>query len=332
MLDTANKWQTFWNSFQTEYDLEGGGEVAWIWKWYNMVPQDFDSVLEFADKVHSLGMKLGQTEHDIVRRIKAQMPSDVMTATDPLDSFSKIRQTLMRLQTMKRAYSQPKPATPAVTADPCFMQAFASGGQQQPSWASQSTQGAASWSTQPQQQQQQGIQLQAWLNPGTPKDVAEEVCEAILNYVRSVNNNSGGMRRSQGQQRTYDPNTRGTMCADLPGKLVKADGTPMQCYNCQSTYHLARDCPKNPNRRPQAPKYLNLTHGGNVSSRQNHVNVAQSGPDSSETAGSAEEQTQSLPQIVQMGETQWQPTEDANVYQEINPVLIQFDEPEEALN
>ncbi len=95
MLDTADKWKMFWNSFQTEYDLEGEGEVAWIWKWYNMVPQDFDSVLEFADKVHSLGVKLGQTEHDIVCQIKAQMPSDVMTATDLLDSFSKIRQTLM---------------------------------------------------------------------------------------------------------------------------------------------------------------------------------------------------------------------------------------------
>ena len=107
---------------------------------------------------------------------------------------------------MKRAYQQLKPVTSAVTADPRFMQAFASGGQQQPSWASQSTQGAACWSTQPQQQQQQGISLQAWLNPGTPKDVAEEVREAILNYVRSVNNNGGGMRRSQGPQRTYDPN------------------------------------------------------------------------------------------------------------------------------
>ncbi len=41
---------------------------------------------------------------------------------------------------------------------------------------------------------------------------------------------------------------------------------------------------------------------------------------------------QLLPQIVQMGEAQWQPTEEANVYQEINPVLIQFDEPEEASN
>ena len=69
-----------------------------------------------------------------------------------------------------------------------------------------------------------------------------------------------------------------------------------------------------------------------MSSRQNRVNVAQSGPDSSETAGSAEEQMQLLPQIVQMGEAQWQPTEEANVYQEINPVLIQFDEPEEASN
>ena len=69
-----------------------------------------------------------------------------------------------------------------------------------------------------------------------------------------------------------------------------------------------------------------------MSSRQNRVNVAQSGPDSSETTGSAEEQTQSLPQIVQIGETQWKPTEDANVYQEINPVLIQFDKPEEASN
>ncbi len=331
MLDTADKWKTFWNSFQTEYNLEGRGEVAWIWKWYNMVPQDFDSVLEFADKVHSLGMKLGQSEHDIVRRIKAQMPLDVMTATDPLDSFSKIRQTLMRLQTMKRAYSQPKPATSVVTADPRFMQAFVSGRQQQPSWASQSTPGAAGWSAQP-QQQQQGIPWQAWMSPGTPKDLADEVRETILNYVRSVNNNGGGMRRSQGQQKTYDPNARGTVRANLPGKLVKADGTPMQCYNCQSAYHLARDCLKNPNRRPQAPKYLNLTCGGNVSSRQNRVNMAQSGPDSSETAGSAEEQTQSLPQIVQMGETQWQPTEDANVYQEINPVLIQFDEPEEASN
>ncbi len=159
-----------------------------------MVPQDFDSVLEFADKVHALGVKLGQTEQDIVRRIKAQMPHDVMTATDPLDSFSKIRQTLMRLQTMKRAYAQPKPATTAVTADPHFMQAQASGGQQQASWGSQ---GAACWFIQPQQQQQQGIPLQAWLNPGTPRDVAEEAREAILNYVRAVNNNGGGMRRSQ---------------------------------------------------------------------------------------------------------------------------------------
>ena len=95
MLDTADKWKMFWNSFQTEYDLEGGGEVTWIWKWYNMVPQDFNSVLEFADKVHSLGIKLNQSKQDIVRRIKAQMPAEIMTATDPLDSFSKIRQTLM---------------------------------------------------------------------------------------------------------------------------------------------------------------------------------------------------------------------------------------------
>ncbi len=189
---------------------------------------------------------------------------------------------------MKRVYQQPKPVTSAVTADPCFMQAYVSGDQQQPSWAPQSTQGAASWNTQP-QQQQQGIPLQAWLNPGMPRAVAEEVCETILNYVRSVNNNCGGMRRSQGPQKLFDPNARGTMCAELPGKWVKADGMPMQCYNCQSTYHLAQDCPKNPNRRPQAPKYLNLNRGGNVSSRQNRVNVAQSGPDSSETAGSAEE-------------------------------------------
>ncbi len=67
MLDTADKWKMFWNSFQTEYDLEGGGEVTWIWKWYNMVPQDFNSVLEFADKVHSFGVKLNQSEQDIVR-------------------------------------------------------------------------------------------------------------------------------------------------------------------------------------------------------------------------------------------------------------------------
>ena len=288
VLDTANKWMTFWNSFQTEYGLEGGGEVAWIWKWYNMVPQDFNSVLEFADKVHSLGVKLNQSKHDIVHQIKAQMPADIMTATDPLDSFSKIRQTLMRLQTMKRVYSQLKPAAAVVTADPRFMQAFASGGQQQPSWASQSTQGAACWSTQP-QQQQRGIPWQAWLSPGMPKDLVDAVRKTILNYARSVNNNGGGMRRSQGQQRTYDPNARGTVHTELPGKLVKADGMPMQCYICQSAYHLAQDCLKNSNRRPQAPKYLNLTRGGNVSSRQNRVNVAQSGPDSSETAGSAEE-------------------------------------------
>ncbi len=164
-----------------------------------------------------------------------------------------------------------------------------------------------------------------------PQELADQVRETILNYVRSVNNNGGGMRRSQGQQKTYDPSARGTMHANLPGKLVKADGTPMQCYNCQSAYHLAWDCPKNPNKRPQAPKYLNITRGRNVSSRQNCVNMAQSGPDSSETASSAEEQA-SLPQIVGMGETQWQPTEEANVYQEINLVLIQFDEPEEASN
>ncbi len=169
---------------------------------------------------------------------------------------------------MKRAYQQLKLVTSAVTADPRFMQAFVSGGQQQPSWASQSTQGTANWSTQP-QQQQQGIPLQAWLNPGTPRSVAEEVHQTILNYVRAVNNNGSGMRRSQGPQKSFDPNARGTMRVELPRKLVKADGTPMQCYNCQSTYHLAWDCPKNPNRRPQAPKYLNLTHGGNVSSRQN---------------------------------------------------------------
>ncbi len=114
MLDTADKWKTFWNDFQTEYDLEGGGEVAWIWKWYNMIPQDFNSVLEFADKVHSLGVKLHQSEQDIVCRIKAQMPAEVMTATDPLDSFSKIHQMLMRLQNMKRVYQQPKLVASAV--------------------------------------------------------------------------------------------------------------------------------------------------------------------------------------------------------------------------
>ena len=252
-----------------------------------------------------------------------------MTATDPLDSFSKICQVLMRLQNIKWVYQQPKPATTAVSpADPNFMQAYVSGDQQQSGRVLQPTQGAASWNT---QQQQQPIQLQAWLNPGTPQSVADEVCEVILNYVRSVNNNGRGMRKSQGPQKLFNPNARGTLHAELPGKMVKADGMPMQCYNCQSTYHLAWDCPKNPNRRPQAPKYLNITRGGNVSSRQNRVNVAQSGPDSSETAGSAEEQA-SLPQIVGMGETQWQPTEEANVYQEINPVLIQFDEPEEASN
>ncbi len=58
VLVTADKWKTFWNDFQTEYDLECGGEVAWIWKWYNMVPEDFNSVLEFGDKVHSLGVNL----------------------------------------------------------------------------------------------------------------------------------------------------------------------------------------------------------------------------------------------------------------------------------
>ncbi len=329
MLDTANMWKSFWNDFQTEYDLEGGGEVAWIWKWYNMILQDFTSVLEFADKVHSLGIKLKQSKQDIVHQIKAQMPLDVITVTDPLDSFSKIHQTLMRLQNLRRAYQQPKPVTSVVsTADPCFMQTYVSGDQQQSSWVLQPTQGAASWSTQL-QQQQQGIPLMAWLNPGTPKAVAEEVREAILNYVRSVNHNGGGMKRSQGPQKQFDPNARGTVHTELPGKLVKADGMPMQCYICQSAYHLAQDCLKNSNRRPQAPKYLNLTRGGNVSSSQNHVNVAQSGPDNSETAGSAEEQAQLLPQIVQMGETQWRPTEEANVYQEMNPVLIQFDNPEE---
>ncbi len=72
--------------------------------------------------------------------------------------------------------------------------------------------------------------------------------------------------------------------------------------------------PENPNKRPQAPKYVNLTRGGNVSSRQNHVNMAQSGPDSSETAGLVEEQPQLLPQIVGCGDTQWIPTEEADVY------------------
>ncbi len=331
VLDTADKWKMFWNDFQTEYDLEGGGEVAWIWKWYNMVPQDFNSALEFVDKVHSLGVKLHQSKQDIVHQIKAQLPAEIMTMTDPLDSFSKIRQTLMQLQNMKKVYNQPKTATPVVTADPCFMQAYVSGDQQVPSWNPQSAQGAASWSTQ-MPQQQQGIPLQAWLNPGMPKAVAEEVHEAILNYVRSVNDNGGGMRKSQGQQKLFNPNTRRTMCTELPGKMVKADGTPMQCYNCQSAYHLARDCPRNPNRRPQPPKYINLTRGGNMSSRQNRVIVAQSGPDGSEPADSAEEQPQLLPQIVECGETQWVPTEDLNVYQEQNLVLIQFGDPEEASN
>ncbi len=60
--------------------------------------------------------------------------------------------------------------------------------------------------------------------------------------------------------------------------------------------------------------------------------MAQSGPDNSETAGSAEEQAQPLPQIVGFGETQWMPTEEANVYQEKNQVLIQFGDPEEVSN
>ena len=293
-----------------------------------MIPQDFPTVLEFADKVHLLGIKLRQDEQEIVHRIKAQMPLEIMSMTDQLDSFSKIRQMLMRLQNLKRVYHQLKPATAAAsTADPHFMQAYVSGDQQQSGWGPQPTQGAASWST-----QQQAIPLTAWLNPGTPRSVEDEVCKVILNHVRSVNNNGGGMRKAQGPQKPFDPNARGTVHAELPGRMVKTDGTPMHCYNCQSTYDLAWDCPKNPNKRPQAAKYLNLTHGGNVSSRQNRVNVVQSGPDSSETAGSAEEQTSSLPQIVGMGDTQWQPTEDTNVYQEINPVLIQFDEPEEASN
>ncbi len=321
MLDTAEKWKTFWNEFQTKYDLEGGGEVAWIWKWYNMIPQDFTTVLEFADKVHSLGIKLRQDEQEIVCRIKAQMPPEIMSVTDLLDSFSKIRQMLMRLQNLKQAYQQPKPATAAVSpADPRFMQAYVSGDQQQLGWNPQPTQGAASWSTQP----QQGIPLTAWLNPGMPQTVAEEVRDNILNYVRSINNNGGGMTKTQGPQKLFDPNARGPMCTELPGRMVKANGMPMQCYNCQSTYHLAQDCPKNPNKRPQAPKYINLTHGGNVSSRQNHVNVVQSGLDSSETAGSVEEQPQLLPQIVGCGDTQWIPTEEVDVYQEKNEVLIQF--------
>ncbi len=95
VLDTADKWKTFWNDFQTEYDLEGGGEVAWIWKWYNMIPQDFPTVLEFADKVHSLGIKLRQDEQEIVHWIKAQMPPEIMSVTDQLDSVSKICQMLM---------------------------------------------------------------------------------------------------------------------------------------------------------------------------------------------------------------------------------------------
>ncbi len=329
VLDTADKWKTFWNDFQTEYDLESGGEVAWIWKWYNMIPQDFPTVLEFADKVHSLGTKLHQDEQEIVHRIKAQMPLEIMSVTDQLDSFSKIHQTL---QNLKQAYHQPKPAAAATsTVDLCFMQAYVSEDQQQQAqlgWNLQSTQGAASWST----QQQQAIPLVAWLNAGMPRSVEQEVRETILNYVRIVNNNGGGMKKAQGLQKPFDPNARGTVCTELPGRMVKADGSPMYCYNCQSAFHLARDCLKNPNKCPQAPKYLNLTCGGNVSSRQNRVNVAQSGPDSSETADSAEEQLQLLPQIVGCGETQLMPTEEVNVYQEKNQVLIQFGTPEEASN
>ncbi len=171
---------------------------------------------------------------------------------------------------------------------------------QQYGWNPQTSQGAVSWNT----QTLQGIPLNAWLNPGTPLTVVQEVREAILNYVRSVNNNSGGMKQSQDLQKQFDPNARGTVHAELPGRKIKADGSPMFCYKCQSAYHLAWDCLKNPNKHPQAPKYLNLTHGGNVSSRQNRVNVAQSGTDSSETPDSAEEQLQLLPQVVGCGETQ----------------------------
>ncbi len=301
MLDTADKWKMFWNDFQTKYDLEGGGEVAWIWKWYNMILQDFPTVLEFVDKVHLLGIKLCQDEQEIVRRIKAQMPPEFMSVTDQLDSFSKIHQTLMRLQKLKWAYHQPKPAAAASTVDPRFMQAYVSEDQQmqaQLGWNLQSTQGAAGWST----QQQQAIPLTAWLNPGMPQSVVLEVKEAILNNVRSINNNGGGMRKAQGPQKLFDPNARGTVHAELPGRMVKADSSPMYCYNCQSAFHLAWDCPKNPNKWPQAPKYLNITHGGNVSSRQNHVNVVQSGLDSSETTDLAEEQLMLLPQIVGCGE------------------------------
>ncbi len=101
ILDTDEKWKNFWDAFQTEYDLEGGGEVAWIWKWYNMIPQDFPSLLLFVDKVHSLGTKLHQDEQEIVCQIKAQMPPHIMSMTDPLDSFSKICQKLMQVENLK---------------------------------------------------------------------------------------------------------------------------------------------------------------------------------------------------------------------------------------
>ncbi len=248
-----------------------------------MILQDFPTVLEFADKVHLLGTKLHQDEQEIVHPIKAQMPPEIMSMTDLLDSFSKIHQKLMQVQNLKWAYHQPKPAGAATMVDLCFMQAYVSGDSQpqaQLRWNPQPPQGLASWSA------QNPIQLSAWLNAGMLKSIVQEMSEAILNYVRAVNKNGRGMTKAQGPQKPFNPNARGTVCAELPGRMVKSDGMPLYCYNCQSEYHLAWDCPKNLNRWPQPPKYLNITWG-NVSSRQNHVNVAQSGPNSSETTGSA---------------------------------------------
>ncbi len=205
--------------------------------------------------------------------------------------------------------------------DPCFMQAYASEDLQlqgQLSWNPQPPQGMVSWNT------QQPVQLCAWLNAGTPQAMVQGTREAILKYVRSINKGSRGQSKAQGQQKTFNPNARNTMHAELPGRMIKSDSTPLYCFNCQSVYHLAGDCPKNPNRRPPPPKYLNITFRGNVSSRQNRVNVVQSGPDTSVSADLAENPGPGEVQAVGCDETQLIPTKEDGIFQEANQLYIHF--------
>lgn len=139
-----------------------------------MSPKDFGSLLKFANKVHALGTKLKFSDSDILKRIKAQILTSVMLMTDPLMTYSNIRQKLMQVQNV---FGSNLAGTPAV--DPCFMQV--------------ADESRNMWPVMP-VDPQRPIPLTCYV-PGTfPADWLQEIHEVILNYIRSQNYNGTGAK------------------------------------------------------------------------------------------------------------------------------------------